>query len=377
MEEQEKERWERCLDLCKDANQQMKNKWFTASDVHSYLRHLPAYESLCSYCPEEYKYVLITVTNLYKYAKQMFGFTPIEIEEAGVHHCESSYLEALITNNQSFIGAICGDIIGSIYEFNSTKDINFKLITPKSKFTDDTVMTCAIAEWLMEDFKHTHNGLVKIMRQYGRKYPNVSYGNMFKIWLNSRYIKPYNSFGNGSAMRVSPIGFYAESLEEALDLAKISAEVTHNHPEGIKGAQAVAAAIYMMKAASINENIDIGLQEVNKFLKEQYSYKLEYTKQEWEKHVKNYTFDETCQGSVPEAIYCALNSNSYEQAVRRTVALGGDADTQAAIAGGISAAFCPVPLNIISECLKLLPEDLKETVSNFNYHIAHKEKLKK
>ena len=376
MKEKEKQTLEYYVTLCKDAEQEIKNKMMTASSVHAYLRHLPKYNPK-SPCPEEYKFILITEAKLYEYANQMFGFSPDEIENVRTLKHERSYHLALTIPNQSFIGAICGDIIGSAYEFNQTKDINFNLFTRKSKFTDDTVMTCAVADWLMNDPEYTHEGLIKAMRQYGRKYPNVSYGTMFRNWLETRYIKPYNSFGNGSAMRVSPVGFYADSLEEALQLAKISAEVTHNHPEGIKGAQAVAAAIYMMKTASIDGDIDDGLIEVKKFLKEQFSYKSEYTEQEWSEHVQKYTFNETCQGSVPEAIYCALSSNDYEQAIRKAVFFGGDADTQAAIAGGVSAAFCPVPLSIIEECLKLLPEELRDVIFHFNSFIVTKSHIGK
>ena len=150
--------------------------------------------------------------------------------------------------NKGIIGAVCGDIIGSAYEFHKTKDYWFKLFTPQSKFTDDTVMTCAVAEWLMDDPKHSHKKLVEIMHRYGEEYPHRGYGGMFKQWLENKWTEPYNSFGNGSAMRVSPVGYYAKSLEEALQLAQISAEVTHNHPEGIIGAQAVAATIFLLNA---------------------------------------------------------------------------------------------------------------------------------
>ena len=135
--------------------------------------------------------------------------------------------------NKGIIGAVCGDIIGSAYEFHKTKDMNFKLFTPRSKFTDDTVMTCAVAEWLVDDPRHTHEQLVKIMHRYGDEFPHRGYGGMFGRWLEGHLTAPYNSFGNGSAMRVSPCGYYAKTLEEALELAQISAEVTHNHPEGL------------------------------------------------------------------------------------------------------------------------------------------------
>ena len=163
--------------------------------------------------------------------------------------------------NKGIIGAVCGDIIGSAYEFHKTKDMNFKLFTPRSKFTDDTVMTCAVAEWLVDDPRHTHEQLVKIMHRYGDEFPHRGYGGMFGRWLEGHLTAPYNSFGNGSAMRVSPCGYYAKTLEEALELAQISAEVTHNHPEGIIGAQAVAASIFLLRN-------DEWIEKGKKFLKE-------------------------------------------------------------------------------------------------------------
>ncbi len=244
--------------------------------------------------------------------------------------------------NKGIIGAVCGDIIGSAYEFHKTKDMNFKLFTPRSKFTDDTVMTCAVAEWLVDDPRHTHEQLVKIMHRYGDEFPHRGYGGMFGRWLEGHLTAPYNSFGNGSAMRVSPCGYYAKTLEEALELAQISAEVTHNHPEGIIGAQAVAASIFLLRNDEWIES------DICKF----------------------YTFDVTCQGSVPEAIYCAIKNISspmgYEKTIREAVSLGGDADTQGAIAGGIAAAVCEVPDKILNECLDRLEPPLADVIERFN-----------
>lgn len=153
------------------------------------------------------------------------------------------------------LGAIIGDIVGSAYEFNNTKKKDFHLFTPKSKFTDDTVMTLAVAEWLTVDKEHSKEGLVLRMQTLGRQYPTAGYGGSFMRWLYNQKPEPYNSCGNGSAMRVSPVAFYAHSLDEALTLATISAEVTHNHPEGIKGARAVASAIYLARAGASKEEI--------------------------------------------------------------------------------------------------------------------------
>ena len=266
--------------------------------------------------------------------------------------------------NKGIIGTVCGDIIGSPYEFHSTKKFDFELITPRSKFTDDTVMTCAVAEWLMDDPNHSHKKLIEIMHRYGEEYPNVGYGGMFKKWLENHCTEPYNSFGNGSAMRVSPVAYYAKSLEEALQLAEISAEVTHNHPEGIIGAKAVAAAIFIMRE-------DGGLphyawERVEKYIEKYFFYKLHYTMNEWEEHIQNYKFDVTCQGSVPEAINCAMGSIDYEYCIRQAVTLGGDADTQAAITGGVVAAYRPVPNHILEPCLERLDPPLVDTIEQFN-----------
>ena len=274
--------------------------------------------------------------------------------------------------NQGIIGTVCGDIIGSAYEFHSTKDMDFKLFTRKSKFTDDTVMTCAVAEWLLNDPNHTHEELIKTMHRYGDEYPRAGYGGRFKRWLRRHSTEPYNSFGNGSAMRVSPVGYYAKTLEEALQLAQISAEVTHNHPEGIIGAQAVAASIFIMRNSL---QPSIGWDEIRDYLKKYCFYKMDYTLQEWEEHIQKYTFDVTCQGSVPEAILCAIGSDDYEYCIRRAVSMGGDADTQVAIAGGIVAAYRPVPDHILNPCIELLDPPLVDVIEQFNDFIGQKSYL--
>ena len=264
--------------------------------------------------------------------------------------------------NKGIIGAVCGDIIGSVYEFHKTMDRNFKLFTPQSTFTDDTVMTCAVAEWLMDDPRHTHEQLVKIMHRYGEEYPHRGYGGMFGRWLRNHLTEPYNSFGNGSAMRVSPTGYYAKSFEEALQLAQISAEVTHSHPEGIIGAQAVAACIFLLR----NDEP----QKIKDYLKKYCFYDMDQLRANWQAIQRDYSFDVTCQGSVPEAIFCALKNldfpKGYEFTVREAVSLGGDADTQGAIAGGIAAAVSEVPEDILSECLDRLDPRLADVIESFN-----------
>lgn len=249
------------------------------------------------------------------------------------------------------MGAICGDIIGSAYEFRPTKRYDFKLFISKSTFTDDTVMTCAIADWLMTDIS-----LQEKMQDWGREHFDAGYGHMFRRWIQAAFPRPYNSFGNGSAMRVSPVGWFATSMEECLRLAQESAEVTHNHPEGIKGAQATAIAIYMAKTGKTKEDI-------KKYITETFGYNLE---RKYADIKPDYSFDVTCQGSVPESIICFLESTDYESAIRLAVSMGGDADTMGAITGGIAVAFYKeIPNKIAGPCLDILPDDIYDIVEKF------------
>ena len=228
------------------------------------------------------------------------------------------------------IGAIIGDIVGSIYEFNNIKTKKFEFWGKGCEFTDDTVMTVAVADALMsvKDEAGFQTEVAKKMRDYGARYPYAGYGYMFGEWLNSKQPKPYNSFGNGSAMRVSPCGFAARSIEEALKLAEISAGVTHNHTEGMKGAKATAAAIYLAKTGESKEKI-------KQYVEDNF-YALTETLAEIR---PKYRFNETCQNTVPQAIQAFLESDSFEDAVRNAISLGGDSDTLAAITGGIAEAF--------------------------------------
>ena len=228
-------------------------------------------------------------------------------------------------------GAIIGDIVGSCYEFNSVKTKDFELFPEGSTFTDDTVMTVAVASALLRNRKEgvdIHKAMIQEMQYFGRQFPYAGYGGMFNRWLRSHHPKPYNSFGNGSAMRVSPCGLIAKSMEEALNLAEISAGVTHNHPYGIEGAQATVAAIYLAKTGASKEDIRAHIcdnyYELNKTLDE---------------IRPTYSFNVTCQGSVPEAIVAFLESASYTDTIRNAVSLGGDSDTQAAIAGAIAWTY--------------------------------------
>ena len=248
-------------------------------------------------------------------------------------------------------GAIAGDIIGSVYEWNRTKKTDFYLFTPFSKFTDDTVMTVANADWLLTD-----DHLWVIMQDYGNRYPHAGYGGMFRNWLREDEPKPYNSFGNGAAMRVSPVGWAFDTLEKTLEVAKQSAEITHNHPEGIKGAQATAACIFLARTGKSK-------QEIEEYIEKTFGYNLSRTCDEIR---PDYHFDVTCQGSVPESIIAFLESTDFESAIRLAVSLGGDADTMGAITGGIAEAFYGgVPEHIRKEVLKRLPKEFIEVMQKF------------
>ena len=229
------------------------------------------------------------------------------------------------------LGAIIGDIVGSVYEWNNIKTKDFPLFSEKCFFTDDTVMTIAVADALLNG--GTANAFIDSMKKFGRLYPNAGYGSRFENWLHSDEREPYNSWGNGSAMRVSPCGWFAESLEEAEALAKKSAAVTHNHPEGIKGAQATAAAIYLARNETKKDKI-------KEYIESKYNYDLSRT---LDAIRPSYRFNETCQETVPEAIIAFLESSSFEDAIRNAISLGGDSDTLAAITGSIAEAAYGIP----------------------------------
>ena len=268
-------------------------------------------------------------------------------------------LEVLGTLDVKFLcGAIAGDMIGSVYEFASFKKTDFPLFHSSSTFTDDTVMTVANAEWLF-----TGNDLIGLMKGYGNLFPGRGYGGMFRNWLREDEPKPYNSFGNGSAMRVSPIGWAFDSLEETLEAAKQSAEVTHNHPEGIKGAQATAACIFLARTGK-------NKQEIKEYIEETFGYNLSRTCDEIR---PTYVFDESCQGTVPESIVAFLESTDFENAIRLAVSLGGDADTIGAITGGIAEAYYGgVPEHIRIEVLKRLPIKIIRVMQNFYHKFVEK-----
>lgn len=258
-------------------------------------------------------------------------------------------------------GAIIGDIVGSKYEFNNIKTKAFPFISEGCEFTDDTVMTVAVARALLRSIEEKRPFkpiLVQEMQSLGREYPHAGYGGMFSSWLYEENPQPYNSFGNGSAMRASPCGLIAVTLDEAVALARASAEVTHNHPEGIKGAEATAAAVFLARTGKSKE--DIG-----GYICDHY-YDLSQTLDEIR---PTYWFNETCQSTVPQAIIAFLESTSYEDAIRNAISLGGDSDTLAAITGAIAWSYyrfnAPFPEETYKKEGSIWPEPCERLISEY------------
>jgi ADP-ribosylglycohydrolase len=252
------------------------------------------------------------------------------------------------------LGAIIGDTVGSIYEFNNSKSTKFELFSPNSSPTDDSVMSMAVAEWLLTDPEHTQEKLEESMLRWGKRYPHPlgGYGGAFCRWLfYPEYLggrHPYNSWGNGSAMRCSACGWVAKTLKEAEELAQRSAEITHNHPEGIKGAQSVAASVWMARNNATKE-------EIREYITSRFCYNLTMTCDDIR---QEYRFDASCQGTVPQAIVAFLDSSDFESAIRLAVSLGGDSDTLTCITGAIAEAFYKdIPVEIIEEMHNRIDED--------------------
>lgn len=250
------------------------------------------------------------------------------------------------------LGAITGDIIGSVYEFDSLKPkYDFPLFSEETFFTDDTVLTVALADSILSDVDYK----TKLLEYY-HLYPDCSYGLRFRDWANNDNPQPYNSWGNGSAMRVSPVGWAYNELETVLLKAKESAEVTHNHPEGIKGAQATAASIFLARTKHSKK-------EIKEFVEKTFHYNLDLDIEDLR---KNYQFNESCQDTVPRAIFTFLVSASFEDSIRKAIYIGGDSDTLAAINGSIAEAFYGgVPEEIKAEVYKRLDERLERIVKSF------------
>ena len=263
------------------------------------------------------------------------------------------------------LGAILGDMVGSPFEFdhNNYKHKDFALLSERSHFTDDTVMTLAVARGLMAgqgDAQKTFDEVRYEMRRLGNVYPDAGYGGMFRRWLCAEHPQPYGSFGNGSAMRVAAAGWLFDTLDKTLEMAKATAEVTHNHPEGIKGAQATAAAIFLARTGHSKP-------EIRQYVEQTFGYDLSRTCDEIR---PGYRHVETCQQTVPEAIIAFLESTGFEDALRNAVSLGGDSDTLACITGGIAEAFYGMPQELRDETLKRLPEDIREAYELLCFMIA-------
>lgn len=250
------------------------------------------------------------------------------------------------------LGAIAGDIIGSVYEFTNVKpDFDFPLFCPDSEFTDDTVLTVALADSILSNTDYRAN-----LVEYYRQYPHCSYGSRFHLWAARKEQQPYNSWGNGSAMRVSPVGWAYDDLGTVLQKAKESAEVTHNHPEGIKGAQATASAIFLSRIGKSKEHI-------KDYITKTFDYNLDLDIEDLR---KNYQFNESCQDTVPQAIFTFLISDNFEDSIRKAIYIGGDSDTLACINGSIAEAFYGgVPEEIKDKVLSKLDNTLLKVTQDF------------
>jgi len=252
-------------------------------------------------------------------------------------------------------GAILGDIIGSPYEFDmGDKTKEFPLFSPRSIFTDDTVMTIAVAEAFMTKGDKREN-LIRTMQKWGHQYPHAGYGLRFSDWLESEDPQPYKSYGNGSAMRVSSVAWLYDDIDTVRAMARLSAEVTHNHKEGIKGAEAVASAIFLARAGSTKE-------QIRNYIEAEFDYGLCRTCDEIR---PSYHHVESCQETVPEAITAFLEGESFEDVIRTAVSLGGDCDTLTAIAGSMAEGFYGVPEDLKEECRQRLPADMLEVLTRF------------
>ena len=257
------------------------------------------------------------------------------------------------------LGAIIGDIVGSIYEFDNIRTKNFQLFSSRCFFTDDTVMTIAVYKALKKsklfNYKNLQEQAVKQMQKYGKLYPNMSYGTSFQQWLNTKNPRPYNSYGNGAAMRVSPVAYFAKSIDEVKKLSYQVTVVSHNHEEGIKGAEATAISIWL----ALNK---YSKEQIKKYIEEKY-YSLDFI---YEDLVKNYRFNETCQNTVPQAIYCFLISESFEDCLRTSISIGGDSDTLCAISCAIAEAYYGIPEDIKFKALQYLDKKILADYEEFN-----------
>lgn len=261
-------------------------------------------------------------------------------------------------------GAIIGDIIGSRFEFDNYKNKNFDLFDSKCHYTDDTITTLAICKALMECNKNYNiliETTIKCMQELGNIYPRAGYGEMFYNWLKSRNPQPYNSLGNGAAMRISAIAYEANSIEEVKELSNIVTAITHNHPEGLKGAEATAISIFLVRIGKSKE-------EIKTYIQKNY-YNIDFTIDEIR---ESYIFNETCQGTVPYALECFFESNSFEDAIRIAISLGGDSDTISAITGSIAEAYYGIPSHIKEKAISYLDDNLYSIIKDFEMYYLNR-----
>jgi ADP-ribosylglycohydrolase len=269
-------------------------------------------------------------------------------------------------SEEILLGAIVGDVIGSVFENQNVKTTDFDLFSHFSRFTDDTVLTVAVADALLHRKTHpiswvanwrNQNGYARKLKEYGRRFPDAGYGEMFKQWLKHDSTWGYGSYGNGAAMRVSPVGFAFLNLKDVLREARLSALVTHNHPEAIKGAQAVASAVYLAQMG--NSKADL-----KAFIEQKFGYNLS---QRLADIRPTYKFDSSSKGSVRQAILAFLESSDFEDAIRQAISLGGDSDTIACMAGGIAHAYYKViPSHIADRVMLLLDSSFRQVIRTFN-----------
>ncbi|MCQ2739812.1 MAG: ADP-ribosylglycohydrolase family protein [bacterium] len=273
----------------------------------------------------------------------------------------------------NMIGAIIGDICGSFYEFSNESNYdNIELFHYGSRFTDDTVCTCAIAKWLLDTHKdgeeltdeEVYNNLANNLKYFCQKHPNAGYGGMFHGWIFSNDSKPYGSYGNGSGMRVSPCGYFAKTIDEARELARISAMPTHNHEEGIKGAEAIASAIWMARSGGNKE-------QIKHYISIEFNYDLN---RNVESIKGTHRFNATCQVTVPEAIIAFLDGNNFEECIKKAIEIGGDSDTIACMTGAIAGAYYGVPDYYANSAMELLSKDLKDVIVDFETNLINKNK---
>lgn len=266
------------------------------------------------------------------------------------------------------LGAIIGDIVGSKYEFNNLRSKNFLLFSPDCFFTDDTVMTIAIFNALNKskdkNFTNLEKLAIKEMQKYGKLYPDMSYGGSFSRWLINKSPMPYNSYGNGSAMRVSPVAYFANSIDEVKELSHKVTVVSHNHPEGLKGAEATAIAIWLALHKSTKD-------EIKKYIEDNY-YSLDF---DYENLKESYRFNETCQNTVPQAIFCFLISENFEDCIRTSISIGGDSDTLCAISCAIAEAFYGISEDMKKIAISYLDKRLTKDYQKFCSYLSKNKKI--